>query len=276
MLIRLAALLTLAVAPAFCQTGTPGKPTNTWIRARRNGSAGPWRMHSGVACVSCHTGLRTVSRPAFSQALNEKSGPTLYEGVLVASMRATVIRTDANDLFDGLKGAIVDQVYGAQVVLSSLVLAMDDVHRGRLSPEGEKAFERMWSIQVKDGADKGAWLWSDFDLDPWETRDSLSMARRWERWPPVWRRRITRRARRFKRTSWPSKPICATGQKTQSLHNRLFLLWASSKLHGLADRRGPAGHPGRAVAQTGSGRWLDHAIARPMEEARSRVPARLV
>jgi hypothetical protein len=54
-----------------------------------------------------------LSRPALRQALSEKNGPTLYESVLVASMRATVIRTDANDLFAGLKGAIVDQVYGA-------------------------------------------------------------------------------------------------------------------------------------------------------------------
>jgi squalene-hopene/tetraprenyl-beta-curcumene cyclase len=44
--------------------------------------------------------------------------------------------------------------------------------RSKSSPEGEKAFERMWSIQVETGSDKGAWLWSDFDLDPWETKDS--------------------------------------------------------------------------------------------------------
>ena len=54
-------------------------------------------------------------------------------------------------------GPIIDQVYGAQVVLASLVLAMDDAPRGKLSLEGE----RMWSIQLKDGADKGRWNWSD-------------------------------------------------------------------------------------------------------------------
>ena len=97
-----------------------------------------------MACVSCHTGLPyLLARPALRHALKEKTGPTLYEGVLVASMRSTVIRTDANDLFGGLKGLIVDQVYGAQVVLASLVLAMDDQPRGRLSAEGEKAFERL-------------------------------------------------------------------------------------------------------------------------------------
>ena len=71
-------------------------------------------MHSGVVCVSCHTGLTyLVSRPALRHSLGEKSGPTLYESFLVDSMRATVIRTDANELFAGLKGPIVDQVYAA-------------------------------------------------------------------------------------------------------------------------------------------------------------------
>ena len=30
---------------------------------------------------------------------------------------------------------------------------MEDAPRGKLSPEGEKAFERMWSIQLKEGPD---------------------------------------------------------------------------------------------------------------------------
>jgi hypothetical protein len=68
----------------------------------------PMALHSGVACVSCHTGLPySLARPALRQALDEKTGPTLYEAVLVDSMRATVIRTDAKDLFDGLKGASI-------------------------------------------------------------------------------------------------------------------------------------------------------------------------
>jgi len=59
---------------------------------------------------------------------------------------------------------------------------MDDARRGKLSPEAEKAFERLWSLQLKTGPDKGAWLWSDFDLDPWETKDQHSMARLWQHW----------------------------------------------------------------------------------------------
>jgi squalene-hopene/tetraprenyl-beta-curcumene cyclase len=197
--------------------------------------AWPMALNSGVACVSCHTGLPyLVSRPALRQSLGEKSGPTLYENLLVDSMRATVIRTDAKDLFSGLKGLIVDQVYGAQVVLSALVLAMDDAQRGKLSPEGERAFERMWSIQLKAGPDKGAFLWSDFDLDPWETKDSAfygaSLAALATGMAPA----DYQSRPEIRENIAALKTYLVEGVKTpQPLHNRMFLLWASSKLHDL-------------------------------------------
>lgn len=234
MSIRLAALLTLAAAPAFCQEWNARLAEQYKDSRQKEWVAWPMALHSGVACVSCHTGLTyLISRPALRQSLGEKTGPTLYESILVDSMRATVIRTDANDLFAGLKGPIVDQVYGAQVVLASLVLAMDDAPRGKLSPEGEKAFDRMWSIQLKDGPDKGAWNWSDFDLDPWETKDAsfygaalgalaTGLA------PADYQARPEIRENVAALTAY-----LRAGAKTQSLHNRLFLLWASSKMHGL-------------------------------------------
>jgi squalene-hopene/tetraprenyl-beta-curcumene cyclase len=227
-------LLALAAAPAFCQSWNARLAEQYMDGRQKEWVAWPMALHSGVACVSCHTGLTyLIARPALRQSLGEKNGPTLYENVLVDSMRATVIRTDANDLFAGLKGIIVDQVYGAQVVLSSLVLAMDDANRGKLSPEGEKAFDRMWSIQVKTGDDKGAFLWSDFDLDPWETKDAA-----------FYGASLAALAVGIAPANYQSRPevkenIAAleaylrAGQGSASLHNRLFLLWASSKLHGL-------------------------------------------
>ena len=234
MSIRLAALLTLAAAPAFCQDWNARLAAQYMDSRQKEWVAWPMAMHSGVACVSCHTGLPyLLTRPALRQALSDKSGPTLYEGVLDASMRATVIRTDANDLFAGLQGAIVGQVYGAQVVLASLVLAMDDAPRGRLSPEGEKAFDRMWSLQLKSGPDAGAWAWSDFDLDPWETKDSA-----------FYGAALAALATGLAPADYQARPeiqqnIAALrtylrdALKTTPLHNRVFLLWAASKLPGL-------------------------------------------
>src|SRR3984885_8743420 len=234
MSIRFAALLTLAAAPVFCQNWNPRLAEQYMDSRQKEWIAWPMAMHSGVACVSCHTGVPyLISRPALRQSLGEKSGPTLYESVLVDSMRATVIRTDANDLFAGLKGPIVGQVYGAQVVLAALVLAMDDAPRGKLSPEGEKAFDRMWSLQLKSDPDKGAWPWSDFDLDPWETKDSA-----------FYGAALAALATGLAPADYQARPeiqenIAALraylreGQKTTPLHNRVFLLWASSKLRDL-------------------------------------------
>src|SRR5271166_5638388 len=169
---RLAAFIALAVSPAFCGDWNPKLAAQYMDSRQKQWLAWPMAMNSGVPCVSCHTGLPyLMARPMLRHALGENE-PTLYEGMLKASMRATVSRTDAKDLFSGLKGIIVDQVFGAQAVLSGLVLAMDDAPRGHLSPEGETSLARMWSLQVRTGKDKGTWLWSDFDLDPWETADS--------------------------------------------------------------------------------------------------------
>lgn len=234
MTVRLTALVALLVAPAFCGDWNARLAAQYMDARQKEWVAWPVALHSGVPCVSCHTGLPyLLSRPALRKTLGDNSGPTLYESVLVASMRATVIRTDAKDLFGGLKGLIVDQVYGAQVILASVVLAMDDAPRGRLSPEAEKAFDRLWSLQLKAGPDKGAWLWSDFDLDPWETKDAA-----------YYGAALAALATGVAPAEYQSRPdiqqnIAALtaylreGQKTQPLHNRLFLLWAASKLRDL-------------------------------------------
>ena len=233
MLTRTAVALAFAILPAWCGDWNP-KLAEQYLDSRQQAwVAWPHALESGVACVSCHTGLPyLLARPALRRTLGE-SGPTLYEGVLVASMRATVVRTDAKDLFRGLKGPIVDQVYGAQVVLSALVLAMDDAQRGRMSPEAEASFKRLWSTQVQAGDDKGAWHWSDFDLDPWETKDAAyyggalgalatGIAPDGYQARPDIRENIAQ-----------LKTYLHDGLKTQPLHNRLFLLMASAKLRDL-------------------------------------------
>ncbi len=84
MSIRLAALLTLAAAPAFCQNWNARLAEQYMDSRQKEWAAWPNAHASGVACVSCHTGLPyLVSRPALGRSLDEKSGPTLYEDLLV-------------------------------------------------------------------------------------------------------------------------------------------------------------------------------------------------
>jgi squalene-hopene/tetraprenyl-beta-curcumene cyclase len=103
-----------------------------------------------------------------------------------------------------------------------------------------KAFDRMWSIQLNSGPDKGAWQWSDFDLDPWETKDSA-----------FYGAALGALATGLAPADYQARPeirdnvaalraYLRDGQKTTPVHNRVFLLWASSKLRDLlptADRQ---------------------------------------
>ncbi len=94
----------------------------------------------------------------------------------------------------------------------------------------------MWSIQLKSGPDEGAWLWSDFDLDPWETKDS-----------PYYGAALGALATGLAPGDYQSRPeiqrnvaaltaYLRAEQRNTPLHNRLFLLWASSKLRDCARR----------------------------------------
>ena len=110
MSIRLAALLTLAIAPAFCADWNAQLAEQYMDSRQKEWAAWPNALVSGVVCVSCHSGLTyLVARPALRQALGEKTGPTLYEDLLVEGTRATVFRTDAKELFGGVKGHLGDQ-----------------------------------------------------------------------------------------------------------------------------------------------------------------------
>jgi hypothetical protein len=195
--------------------------------------AWPPANKSGVSCLSCHTGLPyLLGRPALRRALGEHD-PTLYEALLIDGVRATAIKTDGTFLFGDSKGLVVDQEFGSLAILSALVLAMDDAPRGRLSPEEESAFERLWALQLRAGENKGAWYWSEFDLDPWETPHAMfygaalaavatgAAPAGYQFRPPI-RENVAALTGYLRGT-----------QKSQPLHDRLTMLWAAAVLRDL-------------------------------------------
>jgi len=226
-------LLCFAAMPAFCGDWNPRLAAQYLDSRQKQWFAWPDASKSGVPCVSCHTGMPyLLARPALRLALGE-TVPTLYEAVLLDGLRATVVKSDAKDLFPGVKGKLADQVFGAQTVLTALLLAMDDAPRGGLTPETEKAFERMWSTQIRDGRDKGAWYWSDFDLDPWETPNAV-----------YYGAALAALATGIAPANYQARPeirenvaalvsYLRSAQEAQPLHNRLILLWAAAKLNHL-------------------------------------------
>ena len=85
----------------------------------------------------------------------------------------------------------------------------------------------MWSLQIREGKDQGAWAWFSLDLDPWETPDSrfygaalaaMAVASA----PPEYRKRPEIRERIDAMTSY-----LQGARDGQPLHNRLLLLWTN-------------------------------------------------
>jgi squalene-hopene/tetraprenyl-beta-curcumene cyclase len=164
---------------------------------------------AGSACVSCHTGLPyLLARPALRRALGE-SRPTSYEERLLEGVQAQA---------------------EAGAVLSALVFALRDADNKTLSVEAERAFDRLWSSQIRDGNNRGAWEWPDFQRDPWATADSPfygttlaalavgTASAEYQRRPQIGRQLHAM-------TEYLQREA-----PTQPLHNRLTLLWAASKL----------------------------------------------
>jgi squalene-hopene/tetraprenyl-beta-curcumene cyclase len=130
----------------------------------------------------------------------------------------------------------------------------------------------MWSIQLKEGPAQGAWLWSDYNLDPWETKDS-----------PYYGAALGALATGLAPGDYQSRPeiqrnvaaltaYLRAEQGNTPLHNRLFLLWSSSKLHGLlsnADKAAILAELGRKQEADGGwtlgslGPWNQHDAAPP-------------
>ena len=233
MFTRFVSLLVLTTAPLLCADWNPRLAADYLDARQKAWFAWPAANASGVVCVSCHTGMPyLLARPALRRALGESS-PTLYEKGLLNGMKARVAKTDLKELYPKSKGPHASEALGVEAIFSALFLAVEDAQRDKLSADAERAFERMWSLQIPTGKAAGAWDWNSYDLDPWETPESTfygaalaalatGMA------PGDYQGRPEIRQNVAALTTY-----LRNEQSSQPLHNRLILLWASTKLRGL-------------------------------------------
>ena len=178
-------------------------------------------------CISCHTNVTyLLARPELSRALGETS-PAQPETQLLDILRARVPARTPEEFAPNRKGAGALQGLGTESVLSALLLASDDARRGRLSAETEKAFDRLWALQGG-----GAWTWFNASLDPWEEPESAfygaSLAALAVGTAPGYESRAGIRG-----NIDALKSYLAAHQESQPMHNRLAMLWASTRLAGL-------------------------------------------
>jgi squalene-hopene/tetraprenyl-beta-curcumene cyclase len=216
--------LLLASLPAFCDWN-PQLAANYLDGRQKEWFAWPRANTAQGVCVSCHTGLPyMLARPALRTVLNE-ARPLPYETGLLDAVKKRIPTFDTTP---------------AEPVLTALLLAEQDARRGSLSRETEQAFEGLWPLQIASGPSQGAWNWNNTGRDPFSAP-----------YGQFYGASLAALAVGVAPESYQSRPqiqenlaalktYLADQRKAQPLHNRVILVWASTKLGGLltdADRK---------------------------------------
>jgi len=242
----IAALTICFVAAAMASCTRPAaKVSNSWdpkaAAAYLDYRAGWWMDWTGAArdhgtfCISCHTALPyALSRPALRPALAEQ-GPTAGELRLLDNVTKRVrLWKDIGPYYSdpGYDGTAAGS-RGTESVLNALILASHDAQSGLLSDDTRAAFDNMWALQQTTGESRGAWLWLQFDQEPWEAKDS-----------PYYGAALAAIAVGTAPGNYAARPDIQNHLQllreylnresaAQSTISRVFLLWASTKWPGL-------------------------------------------
>ena len=235
----------LIVSPLLACSHPASKVSASWNRKtavaylddRENWWAGSMvsaRDH-GTFCVSCHTALPyALARPALRSTLAE-TGPSSGEQKLIDNVtkRVRMWKDAAPYYSDQSYGGKAEESRGTEAVLNALLLANYNSQRGQLGNDTRAAFENMWTLQRTTGGETGSWSWLQFDEEPWEAKDSV-----------YYGATLAALATGIAPASYASTPAIQGNltllrqylnreMSSQSTLNRVFLLWASTKLPGL-------------------------------------------
>jgi len=199
-----------------------------------NGAA---RDH-GTFCISCHTALPyALARPALRPALAEQGLSANEQKLLDNVTKRVRLWNEVEPYYgDGYKGKALES-RGTEAVLNALILASYDSERGHLGADTRSALQIMWASQQTAGNKAGAWPWLQFDNEPWEANDSA-----------YYGACLAAIAVGVAPGNYVDSPEAQSGLKLlrdylnresadQSTINRVFLLWASTKLPGLLSRK---------------------------------------
>jgi hypothetical protein len=131
-----------------------------------------------TTCVSCHTLFPyALARPVLRN-LTATTEATEYEKKFRAHIQQRVenwpdLDTPKWRLFYDFNDRKKEESWGTEAVMNALILAWDDRGQGKKKPseQSRRAFDNLWQLQARTGADKGSWDWLDFNLEPWESKD---------------------------------------------------------------------------------------------------------
>lgn len=185
----------------------------------------------GTFCISCHTTLPYVlSRPALGKMLGESRLPV--QELLIENVRKRV------RLWNEVAPFYTDKEYAGnraaesratESVLNALILASYDAGTGAWDNDARSALENMWALQITSGDDRGAWLWQQFSLKPWESSEShyygAVLAELAVSYAPASYRSDSRTQSHVRML----REYLSREYSRQAMLNRVFLLWASTR-----------------------------------------------
>jgi squalene-hopene/tetraprenyl-beta-curcumene cyclase len=197
---------------------------------------------SKTSCVSCHSvAPYALARPVLRKLMGKKEA-TKYEDRLLAQITQRVASWKELDspqfqLFYDFNERKKKESWGTEAVLNCFLLACDDAFRGRTEPSvaARTAFSNLWKTQAMVEDQAGSWDWLDFHLEPWESKQAryfgatlaaiaLGTA------PGYYHAGVdpeldkhVNQLRTYLRTNFAK----------QNLYNRVWLLWAATKVQGV-------------------------------------------
>ena len=198
-----------------------------WPRAQKD---------HGTLCISCHTNVPyALARPALRSELNE-TGMAGPEKIMIDSVEKRVSQWSEMVPFysDAANGpGKTAEAHATEAVLNAIILASYDARQTHLRAITRTAFDAAWALQQTGGDRAGGWQWQDFHLAPWESANSAyqgaalllfeagSAPDHYTK-EPATRDHIDRLRAYLQRQ-----------YATQPLMNQLYVLWASTRIHGL-------------------------------------------
>jgi squalene-hopene/tetraprenyl-beta-curcumene cyclase len=241
-------VLCCLIFASACTVSKSKPPSSSWVPKAAatylDNRASWWMEWNGAArdhgtfCISCHTALPyALARPALRPALAEQ-GLSPNELKILDNVTKRVRLWDQVGPYysDPRYGAKATESRGTEAVLNALILASHDSEGGYLSADARTALRNMWETQQTSGDKAGAWPWLQFDNEPWEANDSA-----------YYGACLAALAVGVAPDGYVDSPEAQSGLKLlrdylnresadQSTINRVFLLWASTKLPGLLSR----------------------------------------
>jgi squalene-hopene/tetraprenyl-beta-curcumene cyclase len=194
-----------------------------WKAARRDQS---------TFCVSCHTTLPyLLARPQLRSPLGE-NGPSPDEQKLVENVTKRVRnwnRLQAYYRDSKTEPHQSEQSRGTESVLNAFILSNRDARTGHLSDDTRRAFENMWTEQRQTGDEQGSWPWQQFALEPWESKASEYYGATLAIASVGLAPENYRRSPEIQGHLALLRNYLAREYKSQSLFNRIGLLWAATK-----------------------------------------------